>query len=184
MAILLFLNLIFSNFQQEKLQKTELTDNITMLIPETFRPMTDDEIANKYFTTRKPMVMFTNQDLTIDFGVNKSATKWGDDDFEIMMSFQKANIFSLYDEVDVISEGTNEVKGKKYAYYEFVSTVLGDEEAFIKQGSIKKYTYIQYIIVDKVTLVFNFTCDSRVKDRWAPVAKQMMESIDIKGKLK
>ncbi len=184
MAFILFLNLIFSNFQQEKLTKTEVTENITMLIPESFRPMSDDELANKYFTTRKPLVMYTNTDLTIDLGVNYSSTNWNADDLDIMMSFQKANIFSLYDKVTLISEGTKEVNGRTFVYFEFISTVEGDKDAFLKQGSINKYTFIQYVIDGKQSLVFNFTCAGILKDKWSESAKKIMDSVQIKGKIK
>ncbi|MFY0625922.1 MAG: hypothetical protein JXR07_06495 [Reichenbachiella sp.] len=184
MTLILLLNLVFSNFQAEKLKKTDLTDNITMLVPETFRPMTDDELVSKYYTTRKPLVMLTNQDLSIDLGVNKSATNWNEDDIEIMMDFQKANIFSLYDQVSMISEGTKELKGRKYVYFEFESIIKSDKDAFIKQSAIKKYTYIQYVIIGKESLVFNFTCSSMIRNQWAGQAQKMMDSIEIKGRLK
>ncbi len=184
MTLLLALNFLISNYQSKKLIKIEVTDNIIMSVPVDFRPMTDDEIAGKYFTTRRPMALFTNPDLTIDLGVNIATTQWDPRDFKIMMSFQKANIFSLYDEVKLLSEGTREVNGKQAAYFEFISTVKDDEDSFLKKGSIHKYTFIQYILVDDKQLVFNFTCPSQYMQTWQETAKEIMDQVEVKGKIK
>ena len=184
MTILLALNFLISNFQTDKLIKVEVTDNISMSVPSDFRPMTDDEIASKYFTTRRPLALFTDRNLLVDLGVNIATTQWDEKDFEIMMSFQKANIFSLYDEVKILDEGIKEVNGKKAAYFEFISTVKDDEDSFLKKGSIHKYTYIQYIMVSGKSLVFNFTCPSQYTQQWQATASQIMNDIEIKGKIK
>ncbi|MCV9389396.1 DUF1795 domain-containing protein [Reichenbachiella ulvae] len=175
--------LIFASFFQN-LTDTQVTENITMPIPSGFRPMTDDEIVSKYFTTKKPLVLYTDESLQVDLGVNQSVTQWAEKDVEIMASFQKSNIYNLYDDVQVISEGIKEVNGKQAAYMEFVSTIKPDENSFRDDGSIVKYTYIQYIIVGRHALVFNFTCPAAYKNEWQETAKKIMDGVSIKGKIK
>jgi hypothetical protein len=184
MTLFLSLLLVLTSYQEQKLLKTQVNDNISMLIPETFRPMTDDEIVGKYFTLKRPMAIYTDVSQKIDLGINQTITTWNESDLEIMMKFQKSNILSLYDEVNILSEGTKEVNGKKFGYIEFESVIKGDEASFKDNTPIKKYSYIQYVIISDQSLLFNFTAPLGVKSQWQASIIEIMESINIKGNLK
>lgn len=183
-TILFALTNFINPFAQGGLVKMKINESITMSIPEDFRPMTNDEIADRYFTIKRPMALFTDQSLTADLGVNKSITNWAEKDLEIMKSFQKSNIYSLYDNINMLNEGIQEVNGRKFAYFEFVSSVKEGENTFVKKGDINKYTYIQYTIINGQSLVFNFTCPSRNKDMWREKVGQIMKTIELKKNLK
>jgi len=180
MTFFLLALLIVPNLIGEKLIKTEVVSGITMLVPADFRPMTDDEMASKYFTTKKPMVLYTNMEVTVDLGINKAITTWKAEDLEIMMSFQKSNIYNLYDDINMLSEGLKEVNGRQYAYFEFVSLVRANQNSMVKKSGVGKYTFIQYLILGENSLVFNFTCPARLREKWQPSARQIMDSIVIK----
>ena len=51
-----------------KLKKTKLTDRISVSLPEDFHAMTDDEIAAKYFVTRKPATSYASPDRQANVG--------------------------------------------------------------------------------------------------------------------
>ncbi|WP_422361852.1 hypothetical protein [Reichenbachiella sp.] len=186
MGVFLFLSLFFSTFLTENLTKVNVTEEITMMIPDQFRLMTDDEIASRYFSTKRPVAIYTNPSVTIDLGVNKSVTQWSADDLEIMVSFQKSNIYNFYDEIEMISQGVKEVNGKKTAYFEFVSTVKADSntQSFRSQSAVKKYTYIQYMIVGKHSWVFNFTSPLQLQAEWQPQLADIMDSVEFINKKK
>lgn len=183
-TLLLVSSILFSTTFQQKLIKVKVNDYITMQMPDDFRPMTDDEIADRYFTIKKPMALFTNYESVVDLGVNKSVTQWRERDLKIMMDFQKSNIFSIYDKVDIIKEGVKEVNGRNFAYMEFSSSVNEEKDAIIKKGAIKKYTYIQYTILNGHSLVFNFTCPARLKNQWQPSVEKIMNNISVKKSFK
>lgn len=168
----------------QKLVKIKVTESIVMSMPDVFRPMTDDEIADRYFTTKRPMAMYTSMDRTVDLGINKSVTQWRESDLGIMKDFYKTNIFSLYDNVQMLNEGMEEINGRNYAYFEFVSTVKADKNSIVNKKAITKYTYIQYTIVNGYSMVFNFTCPSIQRPTWSKKAKAMMQSVSIKKSLK
>ncbi len=155
-----------------------------MNIPDDFRPMTDDEIVSKYYTTTKPFVLLTNPDMTVDLGINKSTTQWNPDDIEMMVKFQKANIFSLYDKIDILSEGTKMIEDRKYVYLEFESTINAETESIRPKPAIRKYTYMQYVIIKGQTYVFNFTTPIELKSKWQSSVTEIMKSAVFKGKRK
>ncbi|MEO9804310.1 MAG: hypothetical protein ABJF04_13720 [Reichenbachiella sp.] len=177
MGIILFLSLIFSNIPGDNLTKVNVTDEITMMMPDDFRLMTDDEVASRYFTTKRPLAIYTDQGIIVDLGINKSVTTWSAEDLEIMVSFQKSNIYNFYDEIEMISEGIKEINGRKAAYFEFVSTVKPEKQSFRSQSSVKKYTYIQYMIVGENSWVFNFSSPVQLQNEWQPRLSDIMNSI-------
>ena len=96
-----------------------------------------------------------------------------------MKSFYKSTIMGLYDEVQFINEDIREINGRNFAVFEFLSTVVDEEGTTINPGAISKFVRIQYTIVESKTVLFNFSCPARQKDRWAPIAKEILESVKI-----
>ncbi|HEX8040501.1 MAG TPA: hypothetical protein VF490_15185, partial [Chryseosolibacter sp.] len=74
----LFIALFFPLADQPKLVKKKITDDITVLLPQTWRPMDDLDFTERYPSVRAPLAAFTNEERTADFSVNISATRWPD----------------------------------------------------------------------------------------------------------
>lgn len=184
MILSLLLSLLLLTSPNQELIKIEVAEDIFMSVPSDFRPMTDDEIVSKYYSIKKPFVLLTNRDLTIDLGINKSSTQWDAKDIDMMVKFQKASIFSLYDQVDILSEGSKTINDKKFVYIEFESIVNADPESIKNRTPIKKYTYLQYVIIGEQTFLFNFTAPIRLKSQWQDTVVEIMESVIFKGKMK
>lgn len=184
MGVFLFLCLLFPSFSAQDLTKVNVTEEITMMIPSNFRLMTDDEVASRYFTTKRPIAIYTNETVVIDLGINKTVTEWIADDLEIMVSFQKSNIYNFYDKIEMISQGIKEINGRKAAYFEFISTIKPDTQSFRAQSPVKKYTYIQYMIVGSHSWVFNFTSPVQLQNEWQPQLADIMNSVEFIKKKK
>lgn len=171
--------LLLSSFEQVKYVKAKVNDDITMLLPGDFTLMSQEDQNNKYVSAKTPIAVYTDFSRTVDLGVNVAHSRWNKEDLEIMKSFYKSNIMGLYDEVQFITEEIKEINGKEFAVFEFVSSVIDEEGTTINQSSISKYVRIQYTIVSSKTVLFNFTCPARQKDKWAPIAKEILESVKI-----
>lgn len=186
MGVFLFLSIIFSSLPAGELTKVAVTEEISMMVPSDFRLMTDDEVASRYFSTKRPLAIYTDQSVIVDLGVNKSVTEWSPEDLQIMVSFQKSNIYNFYDEIEMISEGIKEVNGRDAAYFEFVSTIKPDnsQQTFRVQSAVKKYTYIQYMIVGEHSWVFNFTSPVQLQKEWQPQLAAIMNSVEFTKKKK
>jgi len=172
---------VFMGFQQMKYIKTKVSDSITLSLPEGFRLLEKSEIDRKFVAAKAPLAAYTdNMSGTVDIGVNVAFSQWNPGDLEIMRSFYKSNIMGLYDEVRFITEDVVEVDGVKYAVFEFVSVVKDEEGTSYDQNVTSKYTRIHYGIVNRKTLLLNFTCPASQQNAWAPVAKYVLESVKIK----
>jgi adenine-specific DNA methylase len=162
-----------------KMKKVKLTDNVTAQMPEEFRPMTDDEIAQRYFTYRKPVAMFTDRRAVVDFGLNTSVTTWNYEDLPILKSFYKASIMQMFTNVNMLKEEIEEVNGRKYAVFEFISEVRSEPDAIVKRAPKVSYTLLLYTVVGEKVYIINFTCPAEVRKEWRPVAQAMMKTVKI-----
>ena len=167
-------------FDQPKLVKTKVAEGMTVMIPREWRPMDDLDFSQRYPSVRAPLAAFTNQDRTVDFSINISATQWRPGDEEVAQQFFKASLRNMFDRVEILSEGVAVIKGRKYIFFEFESRIHGSREDEALRSPILKYSYIQYLVTPGRTLVFSFNSPVRERDTWQGVAHTMMKSIRIK----
>ncbi len=158
-----------------KLSKRKLTDGVSALMPKEFIPMSDDDIALKYPSTKKPLAMYISPDRVTDFGLNVSKSKFPGGDIKLLSQIYKSTILDAYNKVSFIQEGVKLVNKREYAVFEYTSEFQGT----------RKYNYLQYTIVKNQVLIFNFSTNQSGMQQWQPIANAMMNSAKIKeGSLK
>jgi len=177
---LLLLAFIGFSIEDTDLKKVTIADDISVLLPESFTVLSEQEINDKYISYRKPLAIYSDPSRRVDFGVNVSVTSWGSDDLDLMKQFFRSNILNLYDEVEFVKEEVQEINGISYAVFEFISQVNPDKNSFRANNAVKKYTYVQYALVNGKTLLFNFTAPFMIKDRWEGIAQEVMQSVKVK----
>jgi hypothetical protein len=163
-----------------KLVKTKINDEITVSIPVGFFPMTPEDITQRFPSVRAPLGAFTNEDRVIDISVNISATQWPDGDKTIAAKFFKAALFNLYDRVEIVKEGMQEVHKKEYIFFEFESRASSRQRTEGASEPSLKYTYIQYLVEPGRTLVFTFSCPKSLRSEWEHTANEIMKSVRVK----
>jgi hypothetical protein len=180
LRIFLFFPMFLAAFSQPKLVKTKVTDQITVSIPQGWKPMDDLDFIQRYPSVRAPLAAYTNEDRNADFSINISATRWPDGNLELAQKFFKAGLSNLVDRVQMVQEGIREVNGKKFIFFEFESRVNGNKSELSNSEPILKYTYLQYLIEPRRTLVFSFNCSRAERPAWESSADEIMKSIKIK----
>lgn len=163
-----------------KLVKTKIGNSITVSLPDTFYPMSVEDIAQRYPSVRKPIGAYTNEDRLVDFSVNISATKWRSTDIEIAKDFFKASIVELYDRVDFKTEKIEVVNNMRFIIFEFDSRINGDKYSLDQRDAIRKYTYLMYLLINGKTIVFSFNVPIQIKDQWVEIVPEVMNSIKVK----
>lgn len=181
--ILFILPLFLFAFQSVKLTKTKIGKSITVSLPDSFILMTQSEINLKYVSPREPLALYSDETRNVDLSVNVAFSKWNANDLELMQSFYKSNIMGLYDEVHFIKEKIEDINGRKFAVFEFISAVKAESNSPVSEIGVGRYTYIQYAIVNGKTVLFNLSCPTHLKDKWSPIAREIMNSVKIKDSL-
>lgn len=173
-----FFLLVLISFQPKEKPKYivhKVADLLSVKVPESFQKLSDDQMADKVITPRKPLAMFASLNGHADFTVsvgNSARNPWEDKDLKMMAQFQKSNIKSMFTTVDFIQEKVVKVNGQQYAFFEIISEVKEKGKP-----SIKKYSQIQYTIRKKNLLVFNFTCNEAERPIFEETATEIMNSV-------
>jgi len=178
--LLILALLIITGFTSHKLVKTKIKKDITIMLPEELAPMTPEDLVQRYPSVRAPLGAFTNADRLVDFSANISATQWRHEDVEFAQKFFKSSIYSMYDKVDMISEGIEIIHKNKFFYFEFDSRLNADRKEVATQDALMRYTYIMYLVHPSRTLVFSFNCTKEQKEEWQETAKEIMHSIKVR----
>jgi len=161
--------------------KVEVNEKISVELPSSFSQLTQEEINQRYNSPRKPLLFYSDPYKVVDFSVNMAYSLWGMDDIELLRSFYRSTLMSMYDEVEFITDEVRTINGHQFAVFEFVSRVVADDNAIIVRKDLLHYTFIQYTIVEgNNTALFNFTCPKNVMDKWQPTADKIMASVKIK----
>lgn len=179
-AVILLLAFACLAADKPKLVKMKVNDEITVSVPQGWKAMDGMDFTERYPSVRAPLGAFTNDERSVDFSINISATQWPDSDLPLAQKFFKASLMNMLDKVEIIGEGISEIKGKKFIYFEFTSRVNGNR---VKEGlaePILKYSYIQYLLGPQRTLVFSFNCQKRQQQDWQETAREMMKSVRVK----
>lgn len=166
--------------QNKKLKKQQIAELIEMKIPENFMEMNNSERLKTFVTANQPLGVFTSMDRQAYLNINRNKLKWAPNDLKMLQDFYKASIRSMFEKVTFIQEGIQEINGKKYVVFEFVSSLKEDDNAFSAKKAFKNYNYILYTLYKGSTLVFNFGCRDKFKPLWQATAKEMMNSVKIK----
>jgi len=169
--------------QEIDLKKVKINNDVKVSLPEDFVQMTEEDIRQKYVSYRDPIALYTSPNRTVDFGVNLSVTHWKPGDLKMMQEFYENSIRTLYTEVNFIKKDIETINDIPYAVFEFESTVEGESNAINQTKPISKYTLIHYAIVNNKTILFNFSTPLKDKEKWQPIAHEIMQSIKIKKTL-
>src|SRR5690606_19571745 len=79
---------------KRKLVKIKVNENITVSIPNEWRPMDGMDFTQRYPSVRAPLAAYTNEERTVDFSVNVSASQWPDGNLDIAQRFFKSSIMN------------------------------------------------------------------------------------------
>jgi len=179
-TLVLILNTHGIKSQNASLEKTEINQDITLLVPSEFLAMGPQDIRSKFISYREPIAGFTSEDRSTDLVVNVSKTPWSNQDMELLKDFYENNIRNLFDQVEFHRNQTEEINGRQYAVFEFTSTVKGDPNSLRNQAPIHDYRYVMYTVEDFEVFVFTFYCPARVREKWQATAHQIMSNIEFK----
>lgn len=176
LGFLILISLITTGFvsdKPEKLVKVKVREGIKVKLPESFYKMPDKDILERYRSYKLPIAMYSSQDRLTEFGISISDNFWSGNDLDLLLDFQKSNIMALYDRVKFLDQGIRNVHRHDMAYFELQS------DTRYARSFEKKYTIVQYAVVDNRVLVFNFSCPLDQKEQWEKSAWKIMDSIRL-----
>lgn len=160
--------------QNLTLKRKDLGSGISMLIPEELRELPSEQISQRYIMSKKPIAAYYTPARPVDFTLTARPSTWLEEDFDMMKQFQKANLLSLFTQVDMQKETVKKINGQRWAIFEMMTEVSEKNKP-----TIKKYSYVMYTIHKKKVLIAHFSAPASDHKIWAETAGKMMNSIKL-----
>jgi len=157
-----------------KYKKVELIKGIWAQMPVEFYRMEDRDILERFMFYKMPLAMYSSKDRLAEFGVAISDNFWEGGDLELLGDFQLANLHYLFDNIQIEKKGIREVHNSRFYFFEFMSSTVNSNVYE------KKYTLIQYLIIQNRILVFNFSCPQFEREKYQNMAWDILNSINVK----
>lgn len=173
----LFIMLGLMSADAVKLKKVKPVSGISVSMPDDFLPMTNDDIAARFPSNRKPLAAYTSPNAKTEFVVNMSNNLWGNR-LLVLKDIYKASVMNLFQKVTFLQD-TIITRGKRhFIVLEFISE-QENKMANMTSEPIKFYSHINYTVADNRIFIFNFTTRYRLLEEWQTTAQAMMNSIKV-----
>jgi hypothetical protein len=144
-------------------------EGVKVSLPKDFALMSDDDVAQKYPSTKKPLVLYTSPDRIIDFGLNVTKSKFPGNDLELLKGIYKSTFLHMYNKVTFLQEEIKTVNKRKFISFEFIAEFEGQ----------RTYSNLMYTLVKDQVFLFNFTCPQPVYQKWQATANAIMPTIKM-----
>ncbi len=187
LLLIIFSAFNFAGQMPDKYKRKRIGEGVTLLIPTNFVEMSDDEIAAKYFTPKRPLAIFRSPNKKAEIGVNSSVFQWGEIglesemDMELLKGFYKGAIAnSFYEKIKFLNEGQIiNIGDREGVLFEFIGAIPEDPNAIINQGGKSRYHQVLYSVYNGKVLIVNFSVTGTEYKYWQEHATKMITSVKI-----
>lgn len=187
LLVILFSAFNFLGQMPDKYKRKRIGEGVTLLIPSNFVEMSDEEIASKYFTPKRPLAIFRSPDRKAEIGVNSSIFEWGEVglesemNMELLKGFYKGAIAnSFYEKIKFLNEGEIvSIGDREGVIFEFIGAIPEDPNAIINQGGKSRYHQVLYSVYNGKVLIINFSVGGTDYKYWQEHATKMITSVKI-----
>jgi len=142
-------------------------DRLELMVPESFSPMPEELVSEKYLSAQKPQVILTNRDYTIDITLNLLQDSLKEDQIPLCLQKLKNTICEVYPATLFFDEEQLDADGTVVAYMDFKSFSLG--------GPIYNVMFVSAIC--KRPLIGTFNCPFEYWEQWRPVVFEMLKTV-------
>jgi hypothetical protein len=145
-------------------------EKLSVMMPNEFVIMLPELVDTKYISEKKPDVIYTNLDGSVNFSFNLLVTSSGERDMSYAINMLKTMIKNMNPAYVFFEDKTIEsVAGNSISLIQFKS--YGIDEA--------AYNIIYLISIDKYIIQGAFNCRYDDMDEWKRAAFEMIKSINL-----
>jgi hypothetical protein len=147
-------------------QVSILSNKIDMLIPKSFRIMSEELAKIKYPSERRPTIIYTNESGSINVALSHTKNKATSSQISEYMDVLKKTFKNLYPSAQWNNASVEKMNGKEVGVLELVTPAIDTEI----------YNLIWFTDLDGKLLISTFNCKKEQMKDWIPIAKCIMTS--------
>ena len=145
-------------------------DKLSVMLPNEFVVMLPELIGTKYISEKKPDIIYTSLDGSVNFSLNLLVTSPGKKDMSYAMSMLKTMIKNMNPAYIFFEDKTIEgISGNSISLIQFKS--YGVDEA--------AYNILYLLSIDKYIIQGAFNCKYNDMEEWKRAAFEMIKTINL-----
>ena len=146
-----------------------LDDRIRICMPEEFTPMSAADAELKYPSVRRPGLIYTNSEGSVNLTFNHTATSIKLSDLDVFRKTIWQTVKKMQGAARLQVDGTKNVNGQKVGFLEFTTPALGTQI----------YNLVYFTELEGRALLVSFNCSWAELDKWRFVAPEMLGTLEI-----
>jgi hypothetical protein len=169
--ILFFLLPIISKAQIKLEKRSLLNDKIELMVPDYFKPMTADVIAQKYPNPgQQPSLVLTDENAEVNIVVSATQQPIQSSQMAQYKDFMIGSLKKSHPDAQWLDNGVKTVNGKNVGYFKMISNAV-DQKVFV---------YYFFTNMDGKVLLVTFNCPESMLPNWKDTADTIMASLKVK----
>ena len=151
-------------------RKSILSDKVEILIPKGFTEMSEEMAKIKYPSERRPPLIFTNEDASINVIFNNTTSASSNISIAEYKKELKSGMTNLYPSAKWYSDSVEKINGETVGILELLSPGLDPQI----------YTLMFFMHLEGELLICSVNTTEKQMADWQPIAKEIMSSITLK----
>ncbi|BFH17785.1 hypothetical protein WJ0W_001792 [Paenibacillus melissococcoides] len=152
-------------FTEERL----LNGKIRVLLPKTFHQMSPQAAAMKYPSERRPELIYTNDNASINIAFNHTEHNVMEAEIEEFTVSMIHILRRMQPILQWYEDGVKDIHGKRVGYCEFLAPSL----------NVNVYNLMFFAELEQTALLCTFNCSEEEMKHWQPIARGLMDSLVI-----
>lgn len=154
-----------------ELQKSVLLGaKIEILLPQTFKVMSEKMVQAKYPNGNRPKLIYTNPEGSVNIAFNHTPSRLQDTQMAQFTAAMKKVLLAQQPKAVWIADGVINSNRKQ----------IGFLEALTPATDTQIYNLMFFVELDGKALLISFNCLEKDRHKWQPLAKEIMKSLKLK----
>jgi hypothetical protein len=150
-------------------ERSLLEDKIKICIPKSFEIMSHQDAMTKYPSERRPELIFTNRDTSVNISFNHMENRITEESLEDFKNSMIEILKNMQPSIKWLESGLEKINGKNIAFYEMMAPAFDGET----------YNLIYFGELEGRVLLCSFNCLEDQVESWRAVSFAMMKTLKI-----
>jgi hypothetical protein len=151
-------------------KRSIISDKVEILLPKDFTVMSEEMAKLKYPKERRPTLIFTDDEASVNVAFNYTVSKITDKEIGEFKALTKKNMENIYPSATWIKDDVVPINNKNVGILELTTPAI----------DTNIYNLMFFMELDGRILLASVNCTEEQMPEWQPIAHEIMESIKIK----
>lgn len=151
-------------------ERSVLGGKVVLLVPTTFKPMSEEMLRTKYPSERRPTLVYTNEAGSVNLALNYTRDRIPANQLAAFHKYMEGSFKKLYPSAEWFGSELRKINGREFFVMELRTPAVDTEVRNIMLGTS---------LDDRLPLI-SFNVTKELEKEWLPTADRIIESVKVK----